>query len=242
MENVLNFFTNKPSPINFMTFGPVHLLILFMALIISIFIFRRIGENRGIELFIGCILIFQQIILYSWYFISNYNSIKEGLPLYHCRIAIIFLGSGLIFKSRNLIKLGSYLGIFGSIGALLFPGLDPFSFPHITQFSYFIGHLFLLWGSIYSLAVKKVGMSKLDLNNSLIFINIYHVLMYNLNRYINSNYGYMNSPPFHIGIYLPPLLYGLLVIIVFSVVLVGEYILINKVHVYKENDNYNLAF
>ena len=66
--------------------------------------------------------------------------------------------------------------------------------------------------------------------------------MYNLNRYINSNYGYMNSPPFHIGIYLPPLLYGLLVIIVFNVVLVGEYILINKVHVYKENDNYNLAF
>ena len=63
MENVLNFFTNKPSPINFMTFGPVHLLILFMALIISIFIFRRIGENRGIELFIGCILIFQQVIL-----------------------------------------------------------------------------------------------------------------------------------------------------------------------------------
>ena len=242
MEEILNFFTNKPSPIKFMTFGPVHLLILFIALTISIFIIRRIGENRGIELFIGSVLIFQQIALYSWYFISNYNTIREGLPLYHCRVAIIFLGLGLIINNKNLTKLGSYLGIFGSIGALLFPGLDPFSFPHITQFSFFIGHLFLLWGSIYSLAIKKVGMSKIDLYNSLIFINTYHVLMYILNSKIHSNYGYMNAPPFPIGVHLPPLIYGLLVMIIFSIVLIGEYILINKIHMYRENNNYNLAY
>lgn len=242
MESISSFFTNRPSSIKFITFGPVHLLILFIALIISIFIFRKKGENRRIELFIGCVLFFQQITLYSWYFISNYNPIKEGLPLYHCRIAIIFLGLGLIFKNKNLTKLGSYLGIFGSMSALLFPGLDPFKFPHITQFSFFIGHLFLLWGSIYSLAIKKVGMSKLDLNNSLIFINIYHVLMYIINSYIHSNYGYMNAPPFNIGIHLPPFLYGALVMIMFSIVLIGEYIFINKIRIYKENDNYNLAF
>lgn len=239
---MLNFFTNKPSPIRFRILGPIHLLILFIASIVSIFIFRRKDENRRIELFIGSVLIFQQITLYSWYFISNFNPIREGLPLYHCRIAIIFLGLGLVFKNKNLTKLGSYLGIFGSIAALLFPAIDPFRFPHITQFSFFIGHLFLLWGSIYSLAIKKVGMSKLDLNNSLVFINVYHVLMYIVNSYIHSNYGYMNAPPFRMRIHLPPFLHGLLVMIMFSIVLIGEYIFINKIRIYRENDDYNLAF
>ena len=228
MEGILNFFTNKPSPIKFITFGPVHLLILFMALIISIFIFRRIGENRGIELFIGCILIFQQIILYSWYFISNYNSIKEGLPLYHCRIAIIFLGLGLIFNNKNLTKLGSYLGIFGSIGALLFPGLDPFSFPHITQFSYFIGHLFLLWGSIYLLFVKKIGMTKIDLKNIFLFTNLYHVIVFVLNHKISSNYAYLRQPPFKINYTFNPYFYGFIVMMIFNIILVLEYLFINK--------------
>ena len=228
MEGILNFFTNKPSPIKFITFGPVHLLILFMALIISIFIFRRIGENRGIELFIGCILIFQQIILYSWYFISNYNSIKEGLPLYHCRIAIIFLGLGLIFNNKNLTKLGSYLGIFGSIGALLFPGLDPFSFPHITQFSYFIGHLFLLWGSIYLLFVKKIGMTKIDLKNIFLFTNLYHVIVFVLNHKISSNYAYLRQPPFKINYTFNPYFYGFIVMMIFNIILALEYLFINK--------------
>lgn len=243
MENFLNFFTNKPSPIEFQTFGPIHLLILFVALYISLHIFKIKGENRQIELLIGSVLLFQQTSLYTWYFTSNYNTIKEGLPLYHCRVAILLLGLGLTLNNNILTKLGSYLGIFGSISALLFPNLDPFRFPHLTQFSFFIGHLFLLWGSIYSLAVKKVGMSKLDLINSLIFINIYHISMYILNSYVHSNYGYMNSVPLDLGIYLPPLLSGLLVMITFSIVLLLEYISINKIHTYREEINsYNLSY
>lgn len=228
MKNTLSFFTNKSSSTGFITFGSIHLLILFIAFTIGIFIFKIKNENRQVELFLGWVLIIQQIALYSWYFIKNYNPIKEGLPLYHCRMAIIFLGLGLVFKNINLTKLGSYLGLFGSLGALFFPSLDPFKFPHITQFSFFIGHLFLLWGSIYSLSVKKIGMSNLDLKNTLIFINVYHLLMYVVNNYVGSNYGYMNSPPFKIGFEIPHLLYGSLVIVLVSTILIGEYMIINR--------------
>ena len=243
MENILNFFTSKPSQVNFITFGPIHLFILFIAAIISIFIFKKQFESRRAELLIGSVLIFQQAILYLWYFVGGYNSMKEGLPLYHCRIAIILVAIGLISKNKICTKLGSYLGSFGSISALLFPGLDPFSFPHVTQFSYFIGHLFLLWSSIYLLTVKKIGMSKVDLRISLICINIYHLLMYNLNKFLNSNYGYMNAPPFELGFDLPDLLYALLVMFIFSIVLIGEYILVNKLYISKEESKeYDLAF
>ena len=235
MKNIYYFFRSATDKNNFITFGKLHLLILFIALFVSIFIFIMKTKNRILELFIGSTLIIQQVILYTWYFISKYNLLKEGLPLFHCRIAIIFVGIGLIFNRKPLMKIGSYWGIFGSISALLLPGIDPFSFPHITQFSYFIGHLFLLWGSIYLLRVKKIGMSEIDLKNLLLFTTAYHLLMLMINTILNSNYAYMNAPPFYIGDRLNPLIYSLTVIMIFNIVLCIEYFFINKNAVVNED-------
>jgi hypothetical integral membrane protein (TIGR02206 family) len=240
MENILNFFTTSTGANNFVTFGSLHLVILFTALVITVFIFIRKTESRKFELFTGSILILQQLFLYSSHFIGKYNTLTEGLPLYHCRIAIIFIGIGLIFNKNTIIRIGSYWGIFGSISALLFPGLDPFAFPHITQFSFFIGHLFLLWGSVYLLSVKKIGMSKLDFKNVVIFTNTYHLLMFIINNIIGSNYGYMSLPPINIGTKLNPLLYASLVIITFNIILVLEYILINKIKYRQINNEYSI--
>ncbi len=227
MENIYYFFRNNATKSNFTTFGTWHLLLLFIALIGVLLLFKYKLVNKNLELFIGYILVFQQVILFAWYLISNYNLIKEGLPLYHCRIAIISVGIGLITNKKSLMKIGSYLGIFGSTSALLFPSMDPFIFPHITQFSFFIGHLFLLWGSIYILFIKKIGMTSTDFKSVLIFINTYHILMFILNKIIGSNYAYMSASPIGIGNGLPHLLYALVVITIFNIVLSIEYIIIN---------------
>ncbi len=227
MENIYYFFRNNATKSNFVAFGTWHLLLLFIALIGILLLFKFKLPNKNLELFIGYILIFQQAILFTWYLISNYNLIKEGLPLYHCRIAIISVGIGLITNKKTLMKIGSYLGIFGSTSALLFPSMDPFIYPHITQFSFFIGHLFLLWGSIYILFIRKVGMTSRDLKNGVIFISTYHVLMFMLNNAIGSNYAYMSASPIGVGNGLPPLLYALVVITIFNIVLGIEYIIIN---------------
>lgn len=228
MKHIYYFFRSKPYSSNIFMPSNVHLLILLFAISVSISILKSKNESRFLELFISITLILQQIILYSWYIFGGYNVLKEGLPLYHCRIAIIFVGIGLFLHNEVLIKFGSYWGMFGSIGALLFPGLDPFLFPHITQFSYFIGHLFLLWGCMYILFVKKIGMNKIDLKNILIFTNIYHLIMFFLNNLFGSNYGYMNSPPINIGYNLNSFLYLFTAMILFNTVIILEYIIINK--------------
>ncbi|MCR8744588.1 TIGR02206 family membrane protein [Romboutsia lituseburensis] len=228
MKSFKYFFRGNIEHNNFIMFGRMHLFILFLMAIISIFILIRKIENRKIELFIGVILILQQIILYSWYFISDTDLFKEALPLYHCRVAIICIGLGLILNQKYIMKLGSYLGIFGSIAALLFPGLDPFVFPHVTQFSYFIGHLFLLWGSIYLLFVKNIGMTIVDFKNTIIFINVFHIMMAILNKYLGSNYAYISSSPINIGKSLNQIIYTVLVMMIFNLVLFLEYIFINK--------------
>lgn len=243
MESFKYFFRGNIERNNFIMFGKMHIFILCLMAIISVFILIKKIENRKIELFIGIILILQQAILYSWYITSDTDLFKEGLPLYHCRIAIICISLGLILNQKHIMKIGSYLGIFGSIAALLFPGLDPFIFPHITQFSYFIGHLFLLWGSIYLLFVKNIGMTIEDFKNTIIFINIFHIMMAILNKYLGSNYAYISSSPINIGKSLNQTIYTLLVMIIFNLVLIVEYIFINKnilLQKYNKFENTNL--
>ena len=219
MENIIYFFRNIPEYSNFTIFGITHIGILLTAIIGSILLIKRMKVCRKTEKFIGSILLFQQAILYTWYISSGYNTLIEGLPLYHCRIAILLVGLGLIFKKDLFKKLGSILGIIGSIVALAYPGLDPFLFPHITQFSFFIGHLFLLWGSIYCLFIERVTISECDYNKIAMFTNTYHISMFVLNHILGSNYGYMRKSPIGIGDNLPPVIYGAIVICLFNILL-----------------------
>lgn len=41
MKNILSFFTTNTGSNNFITFGPLHLFILFIALVTSIFIYIK---------------------------------------------------------------------------------------------------------------------------------------------------------------------------------------------------------
>ena len=49
------------------------------------------------------------------------------------------------------------MGLIGAVSAFsISVVLDPFVFPHITQISFFIGHLFLLWSSVYCIFVECI--------------------------------------------------------------------------------------
>ncbi|WP_455539715.1 TMEM164-related integral membrane acyltransferase [Terrisporobacter sp.] len=222
------FFRSIPEKSDFVSFGKIHISILIVAFIVSYIVIMKMNVNRKFELLVGFILLIQQITLYSWYFTTNYNHLTEGLPLYHCRVAILTLALGLIFKIDFFLNIGAYWGVFGAISALLIIGGDPFTFPHITQFSYFIGHLFLLWGSLYLLFVKKIGMTDIDYKNMLVFTTIFHMIVFVINNKLYSNYAYLIEPPFTINHTFNPYVYAFIVIMVFNLVLTLEYLLINN--------------
>ena len=220
MHNIKYFFRGVPDNLSFVKFGLSHILILIVSTLISYMIIKHKEENRRFEVFIGRVLIIQQAVLYMWYITNNYHVLTQGLPLYHCRIAILSLSTGLLFNKVVLMKLGAYWGIVGSIIALIIPAdMDPFMFPHITSVSYFVGHMFLLWGSIYVLYVKKVEITKIDLKKILAFTNIYCVVIFMFNCMAHSNYGFMNSSPIQIGNHLNHFMYGTIVILISNIVI-----------------------
>ena len=235
------FFRNTSEYFNFKIFGWQHITILFIGILGIISIIKRIAVNRKFERIVGIVLLSQQTILYTWYLLSGYNLLIEGLPLYHCRIAIILMGIGLLFNKSICRKLGSMWGLIGAIFALIYPsGLDPFVFPHVTQFSFFIGHLFLLWGSVYCIFIECVKFDKKDFKIAIYFTNIYHISMFILNHIIGANYGFMRVSPIGIGNNLPPIVYGLIVIGIFNLLMIFMSVLINRQEKSKEMVELNL--
>lgn len=228
INNIKYFFRGVPDNTKFVPLGLSHILILTLSTLISYIIINHKEEKRRYEIFIGVVLIIQQLFLYMWYITNNYDILTKGLPLYHCRIAILSLSIGLIFNKIKYMKLGAYWGIVGATIALVIPAdVDPFLFPHITTVSFFVGHMFLLWGSIYVLYVKKVEITKRDLKKILSFTNIYCIFIYIFNYITNSNYGFMNSSPIPIGNNLNHFMYGTIVILISNIVINIIYIVLN---------------
>ena len=223
------FFRNTSEYSNFKIFGSGHISILLVAILGVVSMIKRIGISRKFEKIVGIVLLSQQAILYTWYLLSGYKLLTEGLPLYHCRIAILLTGIGLLFNKSLCRKLGSIWGLIGAVFALVYPsGLDPFIFPHITQFSFFIGHLFLLWGSVYCIFVECIKLNKKDLKTTIYFTNIYHISVFILNHMIGANYGFMRISPIGIGNNLHPVVYGLIVTALFNMLIIFMNSLMNR--------------
>ena len=88
---------------------------------------------------------FQLICLYLWYF-AYHIPWSNSLPFYHCRLAmfaVLFLPDR--WKSKQFFAL---MGVSGAIFALGYPVFDPYTFPHITSFSFLLGHYCLLINSL----------------------------------------------------------------------------------------------
>lgn len=180
------------------------------------------------------VLSLQQIILYLWYGISGYGNIRESLPLYNCRVAIIFTVLGLLTDKNIFKNVVCYWGLAGSILVIMIPvDVYPFSFPHYANISYFIGHIGLLWSTIYFLIVDEYRINKRSLKKILYFTNIYHLSIYIFNTVTNSNYCYLNKSPFSNGFFtrlMPAMVYSLVVFFIFNIFMILIYLIAKTIY------------
>ena len=120
MDFLKYLFRNTAEYSDFNIFGLAPYNILFIGILGIVFILKRMNVSRKFERILGIVLLAQQIILYTWYLRSRYKLLTEGLPLYHCRIAIILTGIGLFFNKSICKKIGSIWGLIGAVFALVY--------------------------------------------------------------------------------------------------------------------------
>ena len=133
----------------------------------------------------------QLLALYAWY-IGFHLPLANSLPLYHCRLAmfaVIFLPDKWKIKQYFAI-----LGASGAIFALGYPVFDPYDFPHITSFSFLIGHYALLVNSLIYLFnhYDKRLLKKSEIIAYTLMLNLFLI---GVNQATGGNYGLLARPP-----------------------------------------------
>ena len=200
IEAIRYFFRGAWEDYVFPFFSVEHFLLLGLLIVVSILI----GVNRtklGADprhlvrkLLLGSLLL-EQVSQYSWYFLAGTFTLGDGLPLYISRTTIIALILSYLTINYYFRTISIYWGTFAGILAVLFPVIYPFYFPHVTNFTYFFGHIVMVWSVVYFLAVEKYRFSKKGLFFALVFTNIFNYFVYRLNPLVNGNYSYFAYPP-----------------------------------------------
>lgn len=184
-----DFFTSQKTEPPVLT--PLGFVFMLLALFIVIYSASRFYKQKSFQVFFRGLQIIQLVLLYGWYIVTQ-APLSESLPFYHCRIAMFAV---LLLPKRSSYKqYFALLGIFGPICALLHPIFDPYPLPHITMFSYLVGHLALLGNSIVYL------MNEYDYR-SLTYRRIIEItvgmngVIFLVNQLTGGDYGFLKNPP-----------------------------------------------
>lgn len=196
------FFTKiHPESATFPFFSVYHIVPLVLtALIIYVMILNRekIKNNQvvnKIRLTIGLIMLTQQVLLYTWYMVSDLNLLQEALPLYLSRVITIITVVCLLFGLKSYNYLVFHIGMLSGAMALLLPDTSGYVFPHVMYTQFFITHAGLLITACFVYFVEDYKPNREDLIKLMNFIILYAVSVSIINYFISANYGYMECPP-----------------------------------------------
>ena len=157
-----------------------------------------------------------QGVLYLWY-TQDYNMLlHEGLPLYHCRLAGIFLPLSFFLKKEKLMAYFSDLALVGTLVAFSVPDPSAYAWPHITNLTYIANHYVLMaCGLLVTLSNHKTidfrtiaGLSLFM--NSVIFV---------LDLILGANYGYLIRVPIEFFASVPSLVVFLVMTLLISLII-----------------------
>lgn len=178
-------------------------------------------NDKYMSICISTCMALQQILLYSWYITSGSFSIKESLPLYTCRIAIIVSIFMLLKPKQWMVDLVYFWGFTGSLIALISPDTSTFTYPHFMFVQYFIGHGLLIFTSIYMIKIKEFNINIESFFRILKFTAIYIISIIPINYITGGNYAYLSGKPQSATVldFLPPYPYYIPIIILFMIIL-----------------------
>lgn len=187
MKDFLTTSATAPPAISFLAYA---LMLALLAL--SIYGALKYHDNPRFVATFKWIQIMQLAALYIWYFAFRLPY-ANSLPLYHCRLAmfaIVFLPD-----KWRLKQYFALMGASGAIFALGYPVFDPYDFPHITSFSFLIGHYALLVNALVYL-LNTYDKNILRKSSILFYTLLLNAFLVLVNQMTGGNYGLLARPPF----------------------------------------------
>lgn len=198
----------------------INITLLRLSLVLVIFLAYKLKHKTKLlkpALFLG---LFGQIILFAWYAGNHTLLIKEGLPLFHCRISAIMMVVAYLIQDDKLMRYFAWMGLIGSTIAFTFPDPSKYLWPHVTNLTYIINHLLLGYCGATILSTQQ---TTLTLKDSLIITSIMNSGIMTVNLIMHTNYGYLVQFPQTVPVrFTPAVTFLIITLIITSLITIAE--------------------
>ena len=219
------FFRYEPDGVHDMSIFIIR--IIFIAVLLFAYTQKQNKKLLQISLLLG---LFLQAALFIWYSGNPLLFMKEGLPLYHCRLSAIMLAVSYFLKKEKWMRYFAWLGLLGAIIAFSFPDPSPFLWPHITNITYIGSHILLGLTAVIIICQEKTELNMKDIFLYTVTMNL--VISF-VNHFMGSNYGYLKALPKMFPFdFMPIQLFFILSVLISVIIIVTEktYLYIRGVH------------
>jgi hypothetical integral membrane protein (TIGR02206 family) len=158
---------------------------------------RNAGDRAKarVRWLLALILLTNEIVWHAWNYMYGRWDIQTMLPLHLCSLLVWTGAFMLLTKNYRVYEFMYFMGIGGAIQALATPGIGDYNFPHFLFFQYFLSHGLIITSAIYMTVVEGFRPTWKSLLRVAIWMNIYVVIVYFINRAIGSNYLMINYKP-----------------------------------------------
>ena len=219
------FFRYEPDGVHNMSIFIIR--IVFIAVLLFAYTQKQNKKLLQISLLLG---LFLQAALFIWYSGNPLLFMKEGLPLYHCRLSAIMLAVSYFLKKEKWMRYFAWLGLVGAIIAFSFPDPSPFLWPHITNITYIGSHILLGLTAVIIICQEKIELNMKDIFLYTVAMNL--VISF-VNHFMGSNYGYLKALPKMVPFdFMPIQLFFILSVLISVIIIVTEktYLYIHRFH------------
>lgn len=183
----------------FQLFGPAHLAALVVLVILNLLLFRFKGSpdstRRTVRWTLAVVIWTAEASWHAWNYFTGQWNVQNLLPLNLCSALIWLTGFMLIFENQTIYEFAYFLGIGGAIQYLATPDLSIYGFPHFRFFQTFTSHGLLVTCAIYMTVVEGFRPRWKSMLRVIIIANLYMVAIFFLNRWIGSDYLFVNGKP-----------------------------------------------
>ncbi|HUI89365.1 MAG TPA: TIGR02206 family membrane protein [Anaerolineales bacterium] len=183
----------------FQLFGPAHIGALLALLLIGygLLQFKNASEatRRNVRIALGVFLWANESAWHLWNAYWGHWSIQTMLPLNACSILIWLGGFMLIFRNYTIYEFAYFMGMGGAFQYLMTPDLGIYGFPHFHYWQAFLSHGLLFIVPIYMTVVEGFRPTWKSFWRVVIGSNIYMAIVFFINRWIGSDYLFINGKP-----------------------------------------------
>lgn len=185
----------------FQEFSASHIAALAILTILTIGLFlwfSKCKSERSVDCyfryFFAVFLLINEILPIFWCMSAGLFTLDYALPLQLCDIVAFLSFAMLIGGNKTTFELVYFLGLGGSLQALITPDLY-YPFPHFMFFNFFIGHGCIIIAVFYMIAAKGYRPTLNSIKKVFLYTNLYAGFVAIVNAATGGNYLFLCAKP-----------------------------------------------